>query len=315
MVRYFIERLIFLIISLFIVMSLIFILTRLAMLRIWAMPHPFIEDVHTAWQDYLQYLNNIFTDWNWGETQDRLPVWAVVIEKLKVSLRYNLVALVIYFFGGVGLGIISAYYKNKFADNVVSFLSMLFNSIPGFVLIFFLIIVFAYIVGWLPAQEPFANADLVRKLKGMIIPVIALSLAPMGRIAQLVRGELIESVQSQQYLLLRAKGLTKKQAFLRHGVKDSMVVLLPEIIPLFVYVINMSFVIEYTYNINGIALLFVKSVISFGGEYNAIRINTPIAVTIGTLLFAIILVFSLISDMTLAFIDPRIKIRSKKTRE
>ncbi|MFW5794236.1 MAG: ABC transporter permease [Bacillota bacterium] len=314
MIRYFIKRLILIIVSLFIVMSLLFLLTRLAMLRIWALPHPFIEDVHIAWQDYIVYMKNVINDWDWGTTANRMPVWLVVTEKLKITLKYNLVALVVYFFGGVSLGVVAAYYKNKFIDNIISFFTMLFNSIPGFVLIFFLIIVLAYSVRWLPAQEPFANADLARKLKGLIIPVIALSVGPMGRIAQLVRGELIESIQSQQYLLLRSKGLTKKQALIRHGIKDSLVVLLPEIIPMFVFVINMSFVIEYTYNINGIAQLFVKSVISFGNDYNAVVINTPIAVTIGTLLYTIILVFALISDMTLALLDPRIKIRSKKTK-
>jgi len=292
-----------------------FILTRVSMLSIWALPHPIIEDFKIAWAEYLIYIEKIFTSWNWGYTRLGIPIWTYVFDKMMITLQYNLVALLVYFTGGVALGVIAAYHKNKFLDYIISLFSMLFNSIPGFVLIFFLILVFGYGLGWFPPQEPFANASLLRTIKGYFIPVLALSLGPMGKIAQTIRGEMIESMQTPQYLLLRAKGLTKKQAFLRHGLKDSLVVMVPELIPLFVFVINMSFVIEYTYNINGIALLFFRSLISFGGENNAIIVNTAIAVPVGVLLVGIIMVFSLISDMTLALLDPRISIKSKKTKK
>jgi len=294
-------------------MTVMFILTRVSMLRIWALPHPIIDDFRIAWSEYLVYIENIFTRWDWGYTRSGIPIWAYVFDKMMITLKYNLVALVIYFTGGVVLGVLAAYHKNKFIDYFISLFSMLFNSIPGFVFIFFLILVFGYGLNWFPPQEPFANASLLRTIKGYFIPVVALSVGPMGKIAQTIRGEMIESMQTPQYLLLRAKGLTKKQAFLRHGLKDSLVVMVPELIPLFVFVINMSFVIEYTYNINGIALLFFRSLISFGGENNAIMVNTAIAVPVGVLLIGIIMVFSLISDMTLALIDPRISIKSKKT--
>jgi len=284
------------------------------MLSIWSTPHPISEDFAQAWIDYKIYISNILTDWNWGSNSMNVPIWDIVLARMVVTLRYNLVAFAVYFSGGVIFGVLAAYYKNKFIDYFVALFSMLFNSIPGFVLIFFLIIVFGYVLNWFPPQEPFANADLLRKVKGYFIPVLALSLGPMGRIAQIIRGEMLDSMQSQKYLLLRAKGLTKKQAFIRHGIKDSMTVMVPEIIPIFVFVINMSFVIEYTYNINGIAELFMKSLISFGDEYSAIIINSEIAVPIATLLVATIMLFSLITDLTLAFIDPRIRIRSKKVK-
>lgn len=283
------------------------------MLRIWSLPHPISEDFSRAWDEYKVYITNILTKWDWGKDKYHVPIWDLVLEKMRISFRYNFIAFIIYFFGGVALGVVAAYYKNKFADYVIAMFSMLFNSIPGFVLIFFLILVFGYHLNWFPPQEPFQNADTSRKILGYFIPVMALSFGPMGKIAQTIRGEILDSMEAPQYLLLRAKGLTKKQAFLRHGIKDSMVVMLPQIVPTFVYVINMSFVIEYTYNINGIASLFFSSLISFGGDNKAIVVNTIIVVPIATLLMAIIMFFSIISDITLALIDPRISIRSKKT--
>lgn len=312
MFKYFIKRVLLFAISLFIIMSVMYLLLEVAMYRIWSSPHPISEDFSAAWDSYLVYIVQIFKHWDWGQTNLGVPTWDLVLSKMVVSLKYNLVAFVLYFFGGVILGVIAAFYKNNFIDYTISFFSMLFNSIPGFVFVFFLILVFGYILWWFPPQEPFANATNLAKFKGYFIPVIALSVGPMGRISQIVRGEILDSMQSPKYLLLRAKGLTKKQAFLRHGIKDSMVVMVPEIIPIFIFVLNMSFVIEYTYNINGIAELFFKSLISFGGENQAISINTEVALPIATLLIGIIMAFSLITDMTLAFIDPRIHIRSKK---
>ena len=231
---------------------------------------------------------------------------------MMVTLRYNLAAFALYFTAGIAFGVIAAYYKNKVIDYIISFFSMLFNSVPGFVFIFFLILVFGYYLNWFPPQEPSIQADSLTKFKGYFIPVLALALGPMGRIAQLVRGEMLESMESPQYLLLRAKGLTKKQAFIRHGIKDSLVTLLPETVPLFVFVINMSFVIEYTYNITGITQLFFKSIIQIGDMNNAVVVNTVLVVPITVLLVSIIMIFSLITDVTLVLIDPRISIRSKK---
>ncbi|QLY39485.1 ABC transporter permease [Hujiaoplasma nucleasis] len=315
MVWYIIKRIILVILALFVIMTTVFILTRVSMLQIWSLPHPVSEDFKIAWNDYKIYLDNIVSRWDWGEDKYYTPIWDLVLEKAKVSLKYNVIAFVFYFFGGVSLGVVAAYYKNKTADYLISLFSMLFNSIPGFVLIFFLILLFGYHLKWFPPQEPFQNASLYRKFLGFFIPVLALSLGPMGKIAQTVRGEILDSMQSPQYLLLRAKGLTKKQAFIRHGIKDSMVVMLPEIVPLFVYVINMSFVIEYTYNINGLANLFFNALISFGGANNSIYVNTQIAVPVAVLLVGVIMIFSLISDVTLAFVDPRIAIRSKKSKK
>jgi oligopeptide transport system permease protein len=139
----------------------------------------------------------------------------------------------------------------------------------------------------------------------------------MGRIAQIIRNELVESTQSPQYLLLRAKGLTRKQSFIKHGLKDSMVTLIPELVPLLVFVINMSFVIEYTYNINGLALYFFESLLSFSGTgdgLNSVAVNTLVVVPISVLLMGTIMIFSLVTDVSLALIDPRISIRSKKTK-
>jgi ABC-type dipeptide/oligopeptide/nickel transport system permease component len=313
MVAYIIKRILLFTVSIFIIISFVFIFTRVSMLQIWATPHPISGDFKIAYNEYLVYLENIFTRWDWGRDQYYMPIWDLVFQKAMVSLKYNIVAFIVYMSGGIFFGLVAAYYQHKWLDYVISFFSMLFNSIPGFVFIFFLILVFGYFLNWFPPQEPFQNASTLRTIKGYFIPVIALSVGPMGRIAQLVRGEIIESMQTPQYLLLRAKGLTRRQAFIRHGLKDSLVVLIPESIPIFVFVLNMSFVIEYTYNINGIAKLFFQSLISFGGDNTAIVVNTQIVVPIAALLMATIMIFSLITDVTLAFIDPRISIRSKKT--
>lgn len=312
MVKYILKRLILFIIVIFIVMTLVFMLTRVAMLGIWGEPHPVSLDFKMAWGEYKIYLNNIFTRWDWGKTSLYEPIWSLVFRKMMVTLRYNLVAFALYFTTGIAFGVIAAYNKNRFIDYFISFFSMLFNSVPGFVFIFFLILVFGYMLNWFPPQEPSIQADSLTKFKGYFIPVLALSLGPMGRIAQLVRGEMLESMETPQYLLLRAKGLTKKQAFIRHGIKDSLVTLLPETIPLFVFVINMSFVIEYTYNITGITQLFFKSIIQVGDMNNAVMVSTVLVVPITVLLVSIVMIFSLITDVTLVLIDPRISIRSKK---
>lgn len=311
MLKYITKRTIWMVINIFIVLSFLYLILSLSMLIIWTRI-PFDVMLDMSFDAYKTYIVNIFTNWDFGLSFSEIDVWELVWPKLMLSLKYNFVALFIYVIFGVLFGMIAAIRKNKILDVLVSIFSMIFQSIPSFIVAFFLVFVVGYKWQLLIPQAPYYSAPFLEQLEGMIIPVIALSLWPLGKFTQLVRGEIVEKMNSDYFLLLRAKGLTRTQAVIRHSLKDAVTTVIPEIIPTFVIVIGLSFVVETIYNIQGVSNLLMDSIVIVGEIYSSVIIDVNVVVTIGILLYGAIMVTSLITDILLSVLDPRVRISGKK---
>ncbi|MDY0139248.1 MAG: ABC transporter permease [Candidatus Izemoplasmatales bacterium] len=311
MLKYILKRIILMIISMIVVLAFTYMILNVSMTLKWTRL-TFTEAFSVHWEGFKLYLGNIINDWDWGTSMKGVDVWQLLGRKLLISLKYNFVALFVYVPFGVLLGVIAAVKKNKLTDYIISAFSMVFNAIPSFIIIFFLVIFVGYKWGLLVPQEPYYSAPFLKQIEGLAIPVIALSVGPMGNFAQIVRGEIIENLNSEHFILLRTKGLTKKQAIFRHALKDSLITVIPQIIPTFVFVIGMSFFIESVYNIQGIANLFLDSIIMPTSMYSYLYIDVPVVVAIGILLYGTIMVTSLFADISLSILDPRIRITGKK---
>jgi oligopeptide transport system permease protein len=255
---------------------------------------------------YFTWINNIVTRWDWGtSTAISLNVSAIEIisQRLPYSIRLNVVALFTSVPLGFILGIIAALKKNQSADNVISTSIMVFISIPSFVIISFMLSIFAYQLGWLPTQWPADNADSTTKFLGFLIPVAALSFGTIAGFARFTRAELTEIISSEFLLLARTKGLTKTQALVRHALRNSLVPLVPGIIGQFIGILSGSIILERLYGIPGIGGLFITAITQ--KDYNVIMVDMAIFTLIG--LFAGLLV-----DITYGIVDPRIRMGARK---
>ena len=312
MFKYILKRIILMVLSIIIVLAFTYIIlsfsmyvkwTNLSNEQIWA----------RVWYEFKIYFMNIVNDWNFGTSAQGIDVWELLGRKLMISMKYNFTALIIYVPLGVFLGVVAAVKKNKLADMIISAFSMIFNAIPSFIIIFLLVIYVGYKWQLLVPQEPYYSAPFLKQLEGLIIPVTALSIGPIGKFAQMVRGEIIENLNTDHFVLLRAKGLTRKQAIFRHALKDSLITVIPQIIPTFVFVLGMSFFIESVYNISGLSHLFLDSIVLKSEMYSSLFIDVNVVVAIGIILYGIIMITSLFADILLTVIDPRIRITGKKS--
>ena len=311
--RYIINRIIFMIITILSVFVLLYLLLDMSMIRFWAPSNtPFEAIFNTSWMRFKDYIHEIIYHFNFGLSLKGEDVWPLVWPKFKLSMLYNVTSLIIFVPAGVFLGVQAAIHRHKFIDTIISSFAMIFNSIPSFVLIFFLVMYVGYAWKLLPPIAPAYSAPLGRQLLGLIIPVFALTAGPTGKFAQIVKGELIEITNRDYFTLLRAKGLTYKKAIYRHGVKEAMITVIPEIIPTFMVMLGFSFVIESTYNIFGVSKLLIDSLIQQGELYPELLVDVNVAVLIGMLLYITIMVASLFADISLGFLDPRIKISGHK---
>lgn len=269
--------------------------------------HTYYYNYLPIMSQYFSWITNIFTKWDWGTSTAIKPnasVMSIIGERLPYSVKINIWATLIDIPIGFGLGIWAAVKKNKPTDTVISTLIMIFISIPSFVLVSFMILVFAYGTGNVSlATWPADSAPLSSRVMGYFIPVATLAAGSIAGFTRYTRAELTEVMSNDFMLLARTKGLTKSQAIVRHALRNSGVVLFPMVIGEFISVLGGSMILEQLYAIPGIGSLFVTAL--GRKDYNVVMVDMAMYTAIG--LFA-----NLFVDLSYGWIDPRIRMGAKK---
>lgn len=255
---------------------------------------------------YVNWLKNIILHFDWGTSRKVEPnVKASVIigERLKYSIKINILSVIVSVPLGIALGIWAALKKNTMTDHIISTSVMVFISIPGFVLITLLMLALCYKAKILPSQWPTMTAKTSTKIKGYILPVFCASFGSICGYCRFVRAELCEVMESEYLLLARTKGLTRRQSIMRHAMKNAMVPIFPSILSEFIGILGGSMILESLYGIPGIGKLFIESLSA--KDYNILFVDMAIFTTIS-------LVAGVILDISYGFIDPRIRMGAKK---
>jgi len=254
---------------------------------------------------YLAFVENVFTEWNWGTSQRfavNVPVFEVLQRRIPITVQLNLIALFFYIPIGFSLGIVAALKKNSLADNIISIAVMIFISLPSFVVMTFLVLI-AFQVDWLYPQFVTGDIGGTARMMSFILPVLGLAFGPIAHLTRTTRAELTEVLTSEFLLLARTKGLTRPQAVVRHAMRNSMVPLVPGIIASFVGLLSGSVIIEEIYGIAGTGRLFVQSMRL--EDYSMVVGTAAFYTIIG--LFAVLLV-----DLSYGVVDPRIRMGARK---
>lgn len=259
-----------------------------------------------ALKQYVRWLKNIATEWNWGTStaiKPNVSAMHIIGERLPNTIKLNVVSVIFSVPLGILLGIWAALKKNTLTDHIISTSVMIFISIPSFVLITFLLLLLCYNNQILPSQWPSDTAPQAEKIKGFIIPVFCLSFGSICGYCRFVRAELCEVMSSEYLLLARTKGLTKRQAILRHALRNAMVPIVPSILAEVIGLLGGSMILERLYGILGIGELFITALNK--KDYNVLMVDMALFTTI-SLLAGVVL------DISYGFIDPRIRMGAKK---
>ena len=255
---------------------------------------------------YFAWLGKIITSWDWGVStviKPNISTTTIIIERLPVSVSLNIISVLISVPLGILLGIIAGLKKNTWVDHTISTLVMIFISIPSFVVISFLIYFLAFRAQALPLRWPTDDAPAKTRFLAYIIPVMSLSFGSICSYCRNVRAELCEVMSSEYLILARTKGLTSRQAIVRHALRNAFVPILPHILAEFIGVFSGSMILENLYNINGIGDLYILALNN--KDYNVLFVDMAIFTTIG-------LLAGIITDLSYGFIDPRIRMWEKK---
>jgi oligopeptide transport system permease protein len=194
---------------------------------------------------------------------------------------------------GLPIGIMAALRRDTRWDHLPMGLSMIGISVPVFVVAPILILVFAVSFRWVPAGGWGTGAP-----KNVILPAAALAAPYIAYVARLMRGSMVEVLNSPFILMARAKGVPQYLVVLRHALKPALMPLVSFLGPAVVGVITGSIVIETIFGLPGIGRAFVDG-----------ALNRDYTLVLGvTILYGVLIVFfNLLADLSYSVLDPRVR--------
>lgn len=253
------------------------------------------------------FLKNVFTKFDWG-VSDKIyygrEVVDVFMEKLPASMVVNLYSIIFSIPIGIALGVLAALKKNTWIDHTISTGTMVVISVPSFVYAFLIQYLFCYKLDIFPfllksGKDWFSWEMFV----SMVPAIMSLSFGVIAGFTRTTRAELTEVLTSEFMLLARTKGLTKGQATVRHAMRNCFVVIVPAIFGEFIGILGGSLIIEKIFSIPGVGDLSIRAI--NGLDYPIFIMTTCFYTAIG-------LLAGIVVDISYGFIDPRIRMGSKK---
>ena len=258
---------------------------------------------------YFEWVKHIVFEWDWGTSTKirvNVPAFDIILERMPITLYLNFATVIFYIPFGFLFGIVAALNKDSWLDNILQVVIMVFLSLPSLVFTLLLIIVFSYKAdGLLPPLFPLLDRSGFWELaRGFIIPVVAGGLPAIASFTRMLRAELTEVLTSEFVLLAKTKGLSYRQAVVRHAIRNSLVPMVPIIIASFAFLLSGSFILETVYAIPGVGRITLQALAINNYDYNVLMVSTAFYGVIA-------LSTTLIVDLSYGIIDPRIRMGVK----
>lgn len=313
MLSYALRRLLAFVPTIFIALTLIFVITRMVPgSPVWALiGHQSVDAAQlekvTAQlgldrpilSQYAEWLPRVLTgDFGTSVFYNR-PVAEVIAERFPVTLSVTLFAMVPTVIIGIGLGILAAVRRGGVVDYLSNVFSSLGMAIPSFWLGFVLIIVFAVTLRWLPAsgyRDP--SFGIWAWSSRLVLPMIALSLAQIGLVVRMTRSAMIEVLGREYIVMARAKGLGETRVVLVHALKNAMIQIVTVIGLTFALGLGGAVIIENVFALPGLGQLITTA---------AVRRDYPMLEGGIFYLTLVALLVNLAVDLSYAALNPRVR--------
>ena len=194
---------------------------------------------------------------------------------------------------GIFLGTAAAFSRHRWVNKATVLVATIGVGVPSFLLAMLMMLLFGVILHWLPIIG-------LTSWKHYIMPSVALALAPIAMISRLTKTSLTDVMRQDYLVLAKSKGTGQWMIIIRHALKNALTPVVTYAGSLLATLLTGSFVIETLFSISGIGAEFVASVIN--RDYTMIM-----ALTI--LYGAFFIICNIAADLITAVLDPRIKLK------
>ncbi len=243
-------------------------------------------------QRYGRYVYNAFFKFNFGNSyKSGRPVTEIIRNRFPYTLTLAFASTIFVAVFGILIGVFSAVHQYSFMDNLFIVLSMIAASMPQFWLGLLFILLFAVNLSLLPSHG-------ASTWQGFILPVLTVSLLGTARTLRLVRAQMLDNINADFIRTARAKGATERTVIWKHAFESSSVPIINTIGVRFGSMLGGSTVIESVFAIPGLGSEIVDAIY-----------NKDVPVITGSIIFLTVIycLIILLVDILQAFADPRIK--------
>ena len=240
---------------------------------------------------YIKYLGGLVQG-DLGTDFRGRPVLETITQRLPVTARLTLVAVLFETIIGLVAGVLAGIRRNGFLDNLVLVSTTLIISIPILVLGFFAQFIFGLKLGWFPI------AGINEGWYSYLLPGLVLASGSLAYVARLTRTSIAENLNADYVRTAKAKGLPRRTIIMRHLLRNSLIPVVTFIGADIGALLGGAIVTEAVFNIPGIGRAVFDAV---QGQEGAVVVG------IVTLMVFFFVFFNLIVDVLYAVLDPRIR--------
>ena len=319
MVKYVLKRLLLMLMVFMIIISMCFVLIKLLPnkpaqqfgkdMQLIEMRREALGYNKPLIEQYWIFIQKTLIGGDWGISESLYlgqNVWDKFMEKMPATVLVNSYTMIFAVPLGLILGIYAALKKNKWQDHFISTAVMVFVSDPSYVYAFLVQYFLCFKLQWFPFQMTSGyNYFTWETFVSRVPAILSLGFGTVAGLTRYTRAELTEVLTSDYLLLARTKGLSKAQTTVRHALRNAMVPIFPMILGEFVGIMAGSVIIEMIFGIPGVGPLYVNSITAATPDYNFFMLLSAFYTFIN-------LASGIIVDISYGFIDPRIRMGSKK---
>jgi peptide/nickel transport system permease protein len=220
-----------------------------------------------------------------------VPAMSLVLNRFPATVYLATAVVAFSLLVGLPMGIIAAVWPRSVIDRLTTVISITGVSMPTFWLALMLIIVFAVNLRWFKTSG-------YGGIEFLILPVLALSVVHIGRIAQVVRSCMLDELSRPYVTTARAKGLQEPNTVVGHALRNAAIPVITLTADEVAGLINGAVVIEVIFAWPGIGMLALDAIE---------RRDFPVVQADVMLVAAVVVVMNLVVDLAYAYMDPRIR--------
>ncbi|MDA9554006.1 ABC transporter permease [Emcibacteraceae bacterium] len=258
----------------------------------------------SAWDRYFNWISGMLVgDFGISYTY-RIPVSELVLDRLTVSLPLTIYALILSTIIAIPVGVISASKRGSFSDTFLMGTAQIGVAIPNFWFAILLVLLFSTTLQWFSAVGFVGwEAGFFPVLKSLTLPAISLALPQAAILSRVMRSSVLEVMDEDYIRTARAKGLTKRQALIRHGLRNAMIPVLTILGLQFSFLLAGGIIIESIFSLPGLGRLVFQAI----AQRDLIVVKSIV-----TLLVLAVVMITFLVDLAYAWVDPRLRERGER---
>ena len=221
-----------------------------------------------------------------------LEVRSLIADRLPITIKLGSLSIVFALVLGIPLGVTAAIYPNTLIDRLSLSVAVFGQAIPNFWFGLLLIYVLSVQFRLLPASG-------TEGIQSFIMPMIVLGTNAVPAIMRLTRTGMLEVLGSDYIRTAWAKGMLPRQVYVKHALRNAVVPVVSVAAIQAAHMLGGSIVVEAVFALHGLGSLAYESIL---------RSDIPTMQAIIILFSSFFIIFSALSDIANAYIDPRIRV-------